>query len=531
MASSQETHFLRSVMPTIPKEMASKIRQLCLQPTNEILFENMVRFLSGAPHSSEATEDLRMQWSEKQIATKSVLDSLISSLPTRKRTHTDEETDSQLSKRQRLAPSVAASDVDRSVPQSQEQSPLLYTLHSISTTSPIRKKVDVTIRQDAIVFTNPSTKTTEGSVRLSTLKRAFVVPTRGKSKAHWTVILISNDIPENPKAKQPQGQPACENQQIIFGLDASSSAAFTTTSYTSTGDANPQTHPKNTSTLPLIQKFLSYLDIQTILPTASTFKSACAGVLAGASASGDGIPGVEAYRAAKAGNLWFSEDGILWGESKPCEFWDVKDLMGKDDGVRIIGAGRTCTIILTRRCRSVSENEEDADDGEETEFGMVDSREREPITAWIRSHRHLFGTNGTSRKGKEKQGVQRHSLSTGPLTIHTIPDEDDDQDEEFTAEVSDLDGSEATSDDNSSDSNSGSDDEGKGTDDDADADHSDGEESDLNPAHHPLLRPGAVPRMSKAALNMAVGIIEDTFMGGGSQDDQEEEDEEDELQD
>ena len=127
--------------------------------------------------------------------------------------------------------------------------------------------------------------------------------------------------------------------------------------------------------------------------------------------------------------------------------------------------------------------------------------------------------------------MQRHSLSTGPLTIHTIPDDDDDQDEEFTAEVSDLDGSEATSDDNSSDSNSGSDDEGKGTDDDADADHSDGEESDLNPAHHPLLRPGAVPRMSKAALNMAVGIIEDTFMGGGSQDDQKEEDEEDELQD
>ena len=529
MASSQETHFLRSIMPTIPKEMASKIRQLCLQPTNEILFENMVRFLSGAPHSSEATEDLRMQWSEKQVATRSVLGSLISSLPTRKRTHTDEETDSQLSKRQRLTPS-AASDVDGNVPQSQEQGALLYTLHSISTTSPIRKKVDVTIRQDAIVFTNPSTKTAEGSVRLSTLKRAFVVPTRGKSKAHWTVILISNDIPENPKAKQPQGQPACENQQIIFGLDASSSATFTTTSYTSTGDANPQTHPKNTSTLPLIQKFLSYLNIQTILPTTSIFKSACGGVLAGASASGDGIPGVEAYRAAKAGNLWFSEDGILWGESKPCEFWDVKDLLGKDDGVRVIGTGRTCTIILTRRSLSV-ENEDV--DGEETEFGMVDSREREPITAWIRSHRHLFGTNGTSPdkgKGKEKQKVQ-HPISTGPLTIHSIPDEDDDEDEEFTAEVSDLDGSEATSD---SGSNSGSDDERNGTGDDADADaeHSDGEESDLNPAHHPLLRPGAVPRLSKAALNMAVGIIEDTFMGDGSQDDQEEDiEEEDELQD
>ena len=209
MASSQETHFLRSVMPTIPNEMASKIRQLCLQPTNEALFENMVRFLSGAPHSSGAPEDLRMQWSEKQIATRSILGSLISSLPSRKRTHTaGDETDSQLLKRQRLTPSVAVHDVDGNVAQPQEQGVPLYTLHSISTTSPIRKKVDITIRQDAIVFTNPSTKTTEGSVRLSTLKRAFVVRTRGKSKAHWTVILISNDIPENPKAKQPQGQPA-----------------------------------------------------------------------------------------------------------------------------------------------------------------------------------------------------------------------------------------------------------------------------------------------------------------------------------
>jgi hypothetical protein len=38
----------------------------------------------------------------------------------------------------------------------------------------------------------------------------------------------------------------------------------------------------------------------------------------------------------------------------------------------------------------------------------------------------------------------------------------------------------------------------------------------LDPAHHPLLRPGAIPRMSKAAMEMAVGIVEDAFAGGGN---------------
>jgi hypothetical protein len=176
-------------------------------------------------------------------------------------------------------------------------------------------------------------------------------------------------------------------------------------------------------------------------------------VLAGSSASADGIPGVEAYRAAKAGNLWFSEEGILWGESKPCEFWAVKDLIGKEDGVRIVGSGRTCTVVLTRRSPSDgagSGENEGEDFGEETEFGMVDGREREPINSWVRNHRHLFGADGPPSldkkgKGKEKEVVKSKSMPAGPLTIQSLPDESDDDDEEFRVDgVSDLDGSEGT---------------------------------------------------------------------------------------
>lgn len=544
IASYAEMHFLRSIMPSVPTEMATQIRKLCLQSSNETLLENLVRFISGGPCPLDSSVGLREQWIEKQTATKIVLVSLNPILLDRKRMRTEEEdlnveADSQVSKKQRLSPSgpspppiangnAPTQIVDHGVPR--------FTLNSISTTSPIRKKVDITVHQNALVFRNPSTKAIEGSVPLSTLRRAFIVPTRGKSKPHWTIILLSSDILENSKFKQAASS---ENQQVIFGLDANSTAAFTTTSYTNDGDPRPQILPKHTPTLNHIQTFLSNLGIPVILHSSSTFKSACGGVLAGSSASPDGIPGVEAYRAAKPGNLWFSDEGILWGESKPCEFWAVKDLIGREDGVRIIGTGKTCTVVLTRLSAGQG-GEDDENAGEETEFGMVDGKEREPITAWVRSHRHLFGTTKTEMsKGKGKEKEERPKLvHTGPMTINSIADDSDEEDEEFNAGVSELDGSEATSDESSSDSGSGTeDDEGdedaEGTDDNNDSDGEDLEELDV--AHHPLLRPGAIPRMSKSAMEMAIGMVEEAFMGdGGEKQDEEDElddDEEDELQD
>lgn len=253
--------------------------------------------------------------------------------------------------------------------------------------------------------------------------------------------------------------------------------------------------------------------------------------MAGVSASVDGIPGIEAYRAAKAGNLWFSEEGILWGESKPCEFWALKDLFGKDDGIKVVSTGRTCTVVLTRRSpnRGEAAGESECEDiGEETEFGMVDGREREPINAWVRNHRHSFGMNGLSdKKGKGKEVVKSKSLPAGPMTIQDLPDESDDDDEEFEVDgVSDLDGSEGTSDESSPDPGSDDEDEDRGDIKGGDDNDSD---SDLNDADRPLLRAGALPRMSKGVCEMVVGLVKEAFIGPPGVN--EDEDEEDELDD
>ena len=46
--------------------------------------------------------------------------------------------------------------------------------------------------------------------------------------------------------------------------------------------------------------------------------------------------------------------------------------------------------------------------------------------------------------------------------------------------------------------------------------HEDEEEEDLDPKHHPLLRAGAMPRMSKAAMDMAIGMATADLVGAGS---------------
>ena len=59
------------------------------------------------------------------------------------------------------------------------------------------------------------------------------------------------------------------------------------------------------------------------------------------------------------------------------------------------------------------------------------------------------------------------------------------------------------------------------SDEDVDADMEDlDHEGELDPAKHPLLQPGAMPRMSRAALEMAVGVVENAFFGTTDQEDE-----------
>ncbi|KAF8968792.1 histone chaperone Rttp106-like-domain-containing protein [Flammula alnicola] len=527
---ASETHYLRAIMPSLPTEIAQKIRSLCTTPANETMLENLVRLLSGGEHAPDASKGIQEQWSEKQASMKKVLATLVP-ISEKKRARDEDNLhgeESQQSKKPRLSPSTNTANGNSATPIG--PGPPLFTLHSLSVTSPVRKKVDITIHKNAIMMTNPSSGGVEGNVPLLSIRRAFIVPTRGKSKPHWTVILLSSDIPEKGK---PAPGASSENQQVMFGLDATSTTPFTTTTYND-GEPSAQVAPKGTETLPAVRQFLSHLNIPLIEPTTDVFKSACAGV--GNNACPNGIPGVEAYRAAKGGNLWFSKEGILWGESKPCEFWPVEDLLGKSEGVRIVGSGRTCTVILTRRSIAPGEMQEDEEDmGEETEFGMVNAKEREGVNEWVRNHRHLFGKIGSSA-AKEK--VPLPVQTSGPLTIRTLMDVSDDEDEDFSANISDLDGSERSSNEGSSEENGGDgsdEEEGEGSEDgEGDLEEKDEDEvEELDPAKHPLLRPGAMPKMSRAALEMAVDIVENAFVGGRGrgEGELEDEDEEDELED
>lgn len=247
------------------------------------------------------------------------------------------------------------------------------------------------------------------------------------------------------------------------------------------------------------------------------------------------IPGVEAYRAAKSGSLWFTKEGILWGESKPCEFWPVRSLISKSEGVRIIGgSGRTCSVVLTRKTEAERTGGDDEEDmGEETEFGMVDAREQEGIGQWVKNHRHLFGKTegeftdeGVDVELKQPKKIQQF----GPVTINQLAAaDDDDEDDDFAVDSdSESDGGSASSssDDDEAGGSDGSEEEEGGED--GQGSDEEGEEEELKPEHHPLLRPGAMPKMSRAAMDMVVGMVEDDMMGGGSG---EEEDEEDELDD
>ncbi|KAF5375393.1 hypothetical protein D9615_007948 [Tricholomella constricta] len=518
---ASETPFLRAILPSLPSDFAKKIRTLCgstSESSVENVLDTLIRFISGAECAPTAATDERAQWAEKQQAAAQILNGMIRRpTPDTKRPREDDESDPQASKRQR---SSAEDAVPSSSPQTPPADPL-YTIHSVSATSPVRKKVDITVHKTVLVVSHPTTHAVEATIPLSTLTRVFLLPTRGKQKAHWTIVLLTSDTPD--RAKPPNSNSPAPNPQVIFGVDAVVSTPFSFTTYSGTAPA-PATVAKGSATRPLLLDFLARLNVPVIEPTPDIFKSACTGIASGVSANEEGVPGIEAYRGAKPGSLWFTKEGVLWGESKPCEFWALEDLIGKSEGVRIVGGtGRMCSVVLTRKSSDeVREDEEDM--GVETEFGMVDARERPGVEAWVRTFRHLFGKKKVVGEAK---------------TIGQVEDDSDEEDEDFEMMDSgeDLDGSESSSD--TSDEERGGSNDGS----EKDAEESDeegqesGEEEELKEENHPLLRPGAMPRrMNRAVIDMVVGMVEEDMLGTtnapDSHSDGDEEDlEEDELDD
>jgi hypothetical protein len=398
----------------------------------------------------------------------------------------------------------------------------IFTLPSISTTSPVRKKVDITIHEKTIRFVNSSSRAVEASIPISSISRTFLVPTRGKAKQHWTVVMLSSDVPGKGKAT------TSNPHQIIFGLDAISASKFDTTSYSASSTPSTSTVAKGEETLFVLREFLTHIPISLLEASATVFRSACA-----TSKSGHCAAGIDAYFAAKPGTLWFFDSGILWGESKPCEFWAVGDLIPKD-GVRLISAtGRTCSVILGRKVSSAEEhNDTDNAEGDivETEFSMVDGREQDPINAWARQRKHLFGKGSAPPTPKAASG-KNATTEEPPIVGNTATngpawDDSDSDDEDYEiASSEDIDNS-SSSDSEGSDFGSGSQPDDGSEEEDNRGSDANGEESgeeseeELQEAHHPLLRPGAMPRMSKATIDAVVDMVNEDLMGGSEEEDE-----------
>ncbi len=386
----------------------------------------------------------------------------------------------------------------------------LYVLHGISCTSPLRKKLDITIGTDFISFAQPSNGTLESSIRITSLDMAFLLPTPGKSKAYYTFVLMSTSAQLLNETKKTKAEtPPIE--QIIFGVEAISTTIIKTTEYS---DRKPNalstasTLPKAANTLPLLLTFAANL------PPGFAFYDASRGSFRSRINKEDCC--VTAYLRAKEGHLYFFREGVLFGEKKPCVWFKVQDMMS----VRVVSAtGKTASVYIEiTRHDSHPDSEDDDEEGDTIEFGMIDGREMEAIGLWIQSaEKRFFDPTKRVRNAAPDEEKPREVLDkgkareelVGPSDSHqegvAIGDEDEESDEDFKTD-SDSDGGEPSSD---SESHSGggeaeSEEEGSGDDD------GDEKESD-NEGRHPLLQPGAMPKMSRAAIEAAVGIVERDF--------------------
>ncbi|KAL1938098.1 hypothetical protein VTO73DRAFT_11927 [Trametes versicolor] len=536
--------YLDSLRPLLPVDVRSQLDR-ALVPDVKSIVDAILRLAVGA---SAPENDLLPGWEGLRSRAAEIISELKRGEPaiSHKRAREDEP--------------ASSAKKPRPDSESVENDPPAFTLHALSVSAPIRKKVNISVHRSSIRLTNPSTQKEEHAlIPLDALQRVFLLSTRGKSKPHWTVVLLASDTP-TPTGKAADAAKEGASPQLVFGLDATLTAPFTTTTHGADGSPKTDTYPKGSATLPALRAFLAHIPIQTIEPSTSIFRAAV-------TQSGDGVAGVEAYRGAKQGTLWFLDEGVLW-DGKPCEFFALEHLAaaGKNEhayeGVRTLSAtGRTCSVILRRRAgqasaakrkagAEASDEDEGAEEGEDIDFGMVDGKEQEPIGRWVKAHRHRFGRpadseGGAAHRNGTSQVADPKGKGKAKAEDPRAEDTEDEEDSDFTMGTSDDESSGDESESGSDASADGQREGGEGGDDDEDEEgnasddvtgdeaEDDDEVEELDPKHHPLLRPGAMPKMSRAAVDAVVGMVEQDLMGGGRKGTQadDESDEEDELDD
>ena len=185
---TQDTSFYQAVCRSLPTNHATEVQSLCQSPSAEAILDTLIRFVVGAHCLSSAPAEKREEWVEKQIKVKQALQDL-TTLTDGKQLREEEADESQTTHK-------CQQKVNETDFKLKEDDSPLFTLHSISTTALLCKKLDVTIHRHTIRLTNPSTLQTEAVVPVSSLCRVFIVPTRGKSKPYWSVLLLPSDVPD-----------------------------------------------------------------------------------------------------------------------------------------------------------------------------------------------------------------------------------------------------------------------------------------------------------------------------------------------
>ncbi|KAJ7873149.1 hypothetical protein B0H14DRAFT_3561304 [Mycena olivaceomarginata] len=439
--------FLNAITSSLPKE---------LTPAGTEALDTLIRFVTGGDSPDPETQQ---KWAETQREAMTALGALTKPPATNGKRQREQDTDSgSEAKRQKTESAESSQDHPPLFTSTLSRQPLRFAKRILSASL------------------NASTRAVESSIPLSAFSRAFLLPTRGKMKPHWTVVILSSDTPD--RGKKPAGQSA--SPQIIFGLDAAASSAVKynhirwnhpRTEHTQSRHAHPRPPPRlhRPPGAPRARAHPRGLQERVRRARGQRVRGRCP--------RNRGVPRRQGRYAM------FLRDGVLWGESKPCEFWALEDLLSKTDGLRVVSAtGRTCTVVLTRKSppEELAEaglDEGEADPGVEAVFSLIDGREQEGINKWVREHRELFG--------KPKQPVG------GAMQVQ---DDSDEEDGDFEAD-SESDGGSADSSESDDDSDDGGDGSGSGSEEaeDSDGDNMDEDgDEELKAEHHPLMRPGAM---------------------------------------
>jgi len=166
---------------------------------------------------------------------------------------------------------------------------------------------------------------------------------------------------------------------------------------------------------------------------------------------------------------------------------------------------------LSSNARRINQpNEADEAELEQTEFSLIEGRDQDAVQRWISAHQNQFVQMAVPNASTPVAPTTSQPAAPPMPFSQALLDESDTEDRDFLmSESSDDESLEPSSSENGED---GETEDGEGED---LAQLSSGEEdvngSDELKGNHPLMRPGAMPRMTAAAMDDAIGIVEEKF--------------------